>query len=978
MIKTIARILGGSVLILIVVAVVLFLLQPRIPLGKLSAPASALLTFLTGKEQLISGNYFLVPGTWTTLSVEDGSLELTGKEEFRLKAKINSAKTIVHLWSLFAGQINLDGITVHGMSLDILAGEKKEKSEVDKEEGKKFRTEPMSFSLRQTGPINLTDITASITLTETEPQIKFQLEKSEGRVSSESPGQLKIEAVLDGRKFKADIEGGPLAGLAATDTDWPFSIHIRHKSVAADINGVLARVAADPQLTANVSLSGEHFDDLASIFGFHGSKKQPFVLQASTTLSREEIRADFTRLQPGTANLLLSASMNHPGSQKSQYNFKVRGELLDIDTLKGFITPEKQKSLHSKRNIKTAKISRDDILFPGTFPIRNLTLDLDIKDLLMAGKRMKNVRLNAVLDEGLVDSAPFAVTFRNSSLSGHYSLNIGTSVPQLSAHLDTNAFNIGAILKDLRLADDIFLHINHVKTDLNTNGKTLGELFDNLVFTINASDGIFEYHDPNSRIVLPISLHHSKIVGVPGEKIKLNMQGNIDVTPINISMEFEDRRDEPPESVKDISFMQHVQVADTHWEFIGKIPLPYKSEGTSLHSRLTGEQLSSLNELLNLKLPDIGPYTISGTLNIVEEGYLFNEIQVQMGSSSIMGDVSIDTKAIPPAIRIGLQAQSIQLNDFREIQAGSKDAVIVSRKQVLEKKAEPEPEQKQPYLTDQSVLDSYNASINIEVKEVLSGADYLGNGTLKIQQQQGRFMVDPLLLNLPSGAAVAVVFSLEPSVHERLYRLNILINDLDYGMVGRWFKSDTDISGIINLRTGIEAASPDLQSIMANASGFFDFSIQPGQLRAGVIDLWAVNLLSHLFPFLTPSGESRINCLAGRFNLKDGILSQEELLMDTSRIQVKGTVEVDFNRNWIESFLRPVPKRSQFFSLATPIRISGPISDFYIGVSPGGAIQTVVRLVTAYIIVPVQWITQHKLPEDETAACLQLFKERVQ
>ncbi len=319
--KMFVRILGGSILVIIALAISLFLLQPRIPLGVLSGLASSLFTSLTGSEQVIRGNYFLVPGTWTTFLVENGSLELTGKEESRLKVDITSAQITVHLWSLFAKEVKLDGIAAHGIRLDVFAGRKKELSDEHKEEKEDSRTEFIPFILEQTGIINLEDITVTIALPKIGEHIALQLIKGMGEFSQDAPGKFTIEAVLDNREFRADLEGGPLSDLAA---EWPFSIHMRHKSVTAEIIGSATGGAKDPQLKGEISLSGEHFDDLISIFGSQGSKNRSFSLKGTTILSREEIRADFSKMQADKENLQLSASVKNFDSLQPQYNFKVK------------------------------------------------------------------------------------------------------------------------------------------------------------------------------------------------------------------------------------------------------------------------------------------------------------------------------------------------------------------------------------------------------------------------------------------------------------------------------------------------------------------------------------------------------------------------------------------------------------------------------------------------------------------------------
>jgi hypothetical protein len=161
-----------------------------------------------------------------------------------------------------------------------------------------------------------------------------------------------------------------------------------------------------------------------------------------------------------------------------------------------------------------------------------------------------------------------------------------------------------------------------------------------------------------------------------------------------------------------------------------------------------------------------------------------------------------------------------------------------------------DPEQDQKNLTDQVVINKYNAIILAEVTEVFSGVDYLGSGLLKIKQQQGKLKVSPLRVSMPSGN-VSIDFSMEPDGDDRHFAIDTHIEELDYGIVGRWFKPDTDLAGVINVRSSLYGESPDYQDFMSHASGYIDVSLQPEKIRSGVIDLWAVNLFSYLIPFFS-------------------------------------------------------------------------------------------------------------------------------
>jgi len=969
-VKTFTRILGGSVLIILLGITALFILHPRIPLSALTRPVSSLLTKLTGKEQMISGRYFIVPGAWTTFSIEEGSLLLSGKKDFRLQAAIASAQTTVHLWSLIKRQIKLDGLTVHGTTLDVATGVTEGGS--DKKHDVSTTEGFIPFTLKQTGIIDLTKISAKISTKGSKPQISFLLEEGKGGFDEKTPLQFTLRAILDNRRFDLAIQGGSFAGLANLDTKWPISVHMEHKSVVADVHGFVAKDEKGPELTAEFSLSGKHFDDLVSILGRHGSTDQPFALTGKAVLSQEEIQGDFSRVQLGSENLSLSISVKKDHARKPQYACAIQDNHLDVDALKGFFSQKREKDENRSGKPEKIKIDRDDIIFPSSLPIRNLNLDLDVKELVMAGHSAKDVRLKAVMIDGNINNSPFAATFKNADLKGLFSLKTETEIPALSIHYDADSLDIGAFLKDFKLADDIVMRVEKTAADLDTKGRTLGELLANLKFVIHAENGEYIYRERNTEAILPVYLEKTEFAGLPGGKITATVQGRIDKSPIAIDMELVNRLAEAQGSVTNIPVVLDIRVAGTQWKLSGKIPLPFRMEGIVLNSRLNGGNLSSLNELLHIHLPALGPYEIAGDLNIVPEGYSIEGIQVRVGSSKMKGNASINTSARPPEVKIGLKAERIQMDDFSALQSkSSKKTGSALEANKMNDIATGE----KKLLTDQKVLDLYNASVELEVNEVLSGKDYLGSGLLKIDQQDGRLQVLPLEIKLPEGT-VKVDLSMSPSGNERLYNVHMNIENLDYGFVARHFKPDTDMSGIINLRGELKSVSPDSQGILPNGYGYLDFCIQPKKLRAGVIDLWAVNLFSYLVPFLLPKEGSTIHCAAGRFNLDDGMLRQDDFFIDTSQIRVKGKVEVDFKKETIDAILKPIPKRPQFYSLSTPIEVKGNLSDLKTKIAAGGVAKTIIHLATSSVVVPLQWLTRNKLPEDGTADCRRLMEER--
>lgn len=952
---------------------ILFYTHQRIPLGFLTSPVSKLLSSFTDSEIEISGSYYIALGNWVVISADNGAVVAADKHGPILSAEIDHFKTTIQLTSLLKKRLLLDGVTLRGVGLDLHLGEQSF-IEADQENKKDNSfVHRVLFALESTGEITLKGINATVFYDEKKNPVQYQLDEGTGIFGRETDGRLNILGVVNAIALKTNITTGPLVKLFDEKVSWPFSMELIHKSIVASVNGSMRLKEEKPDIEASFKLTGNNLDDLVSLIGRTGSKNKAFSVKGQFKLAKRDAMAELAVTAPGTKHLVLTGSVQKGEIQGARYSLKVRSESINLDVLKGFITPLK-KGKYSQSNIQAVgKSDRDDILLPEKFPVSNLDLDLVLKHLTIEGKSLKNLTLKAIVDDGYIDKAPFSATFKTSSLTGNFTFQNEKNLPFIKFQLDSRLFDIGAFLKEFNFAENIELRIAEVSTDLITRGRTLGELVDNLKFTTISKNGIYVFEDMNTGAKLPIQLHHSTIIASPGNGLHVHLKGEVRDSPVDIAIHFEQLRNKH-KRLEDVSFSSVITLAGGRIEFDGKVPLPFKKEGAMLSSRLSCKQLSGFNDLLDLNLPAIGPLTLAGTLHVVSNGYRLQTLQVDVGTSSLKGEIEVDTTPKVPELTINLQANTIQLDDFKvERKQPEKKSQTVDRPGDAQKAVGNLKEKRN--LTDQKVLEKYNLKINIKVRDVFSGNDRLGSGSLLLTQQDGTLEVIPLHLNLPGGTAT-LSFSIDPDDETQRYVINMEISELDYGTIGRWYKPDTDLKGSINLRSSLISKSSSFNNIMDGATGYIDFFIRPEQLRSGVIDLWAVNLFLYLVPYFNPKNESEINCAAARFNVDEGILHHEDLLIDTSRIQVKGKVSVDFNKNRIDAIFRPKPKRPQFLSLATPIKINGNLSTFKTGVPPVGVLGTVFRNITSYVTVPVQWLFKKKVSKDGTTHCMQLFKGR--
>jgi hypothetical protein len=395
-----------------------------------------------------------------------------------------------------------------------------------------------------------------------------------------------------------------------------------------------------------------------------------------------------------------------------------------------------------------------------------------------------------------------------------------------------------------------------------------------------------------------------------------------------------------------------------------------------LEVRLNAESLESLERLLPVDLPPWGPYGVSGTVEAFEGGRFKGEIALEVGTSALQGTIET-TLGEPPRVDVTLAAPSVQLDDFDTqgwslTQEQDRDPAQELQTEEVEEVTSSEDSGSRAAILSPEVLRSVNGSLSVSVDRVASGADRLGKGHFTLTLEDGRLSLEPFELDVPGGTArLDLVFHPAEAGVKAEIRANV--DRFDYGILARRLDPKSEMRGLVGLRVAIEANAPAASGLMGYANGRIDFAVFPENLDAGLIDLWAVNLITAAASAVD-SEESRLNCLVGLFDLESGVMRERSLLLDTSNMTVGGTVKVDFTSRQLKVLLVPKAKKPEFFSAATPVRLDGSFEDFGIGVRLTDILSSVVSMATSVVQVPIRRIFDTEETTDDLDECLEALK----
>jgi uncharacterized protein involved in outer membrane biogenesis len=420
-----------------------------------------------------------------------------------------------------------------------------------------------------------------------------------------------------------------------------------------------------------------------------------------------------------------------------------------------------------------------------------------------------------------------------------------------------------------------------------------------------------------------------------------------------------------------------MNISKTSFAFAGEVDLAQVNESLKLKAEVAGDRLDSLNGLLNLDLPPLKSYRTGAQLTLQKKRADLSDFEVQVGRSKLVGKMTVDNSAEKPKSYIKLSAPLIQLNDFdlgdwSPKKSASEEPVEKNEEKKgngsnAPKKGQPSTEEKVEALLSPEVLAKFEVKMDVTVDRVLSGSDELGSGSLTATLKDGRFSIDPVKLNIPGGS-FSLAASLKPDRNAPDASVRASIENFDFGVLVRRANPEADMGGLINLDVDMKSSADSFEKLMASGNGYFDFSGRLDNLKAGIIDLWAVNVIAAVVSS-EKEDASKINCVVGRWTLKDGLLKPNVLVIDTSKIRICGKGQIDFKEELIDLKMAPKAKRPEYFSLATPIEVKGKFTDFGVGIQADGLVGTVVNFIASPVTTTIKRMVGTELPADGKDVC---------
>jgi uncharacterized protein involved in outer membrane biogenesis len=746
-----------------------------------------------------------------------------------------------------------------------------------------------------------------------------------------------VQGTFQDQPYLLQVIGGPIEHLLRADQPWPVDAFASAVGAQLQLQGSIGDPASGSGIDLALELSGNRLGDLAPWLAMIDPEIDlVYNMSGQLKLTDEALELTLDNGQLGRTRFAGKLGW-HPVETDpllfAQLHFAVFDQR-EIELAFGLAPPATEPT--PPMEILELPVLR----LLGEWPeVTDADLALSADRVILEPNDITQVAITGRFRDGRMEHAPFRMTVGDTRLEGDLALNVQGDVPEAAFDLTAEQVNIGRLLSNLNVAKDVDASVERLRLLLRGRGVTLGQLLEQSDLSVTLDNGQWLLDNPDLPGKTRIQVRKGSIRSPIGEPITLALDGAIDRTPIKLELQGITMQQliDPPERVK---LSLKIDAAGNRFELDGAVALPIELSRLTLDLAAEGERLDTLENLLGVELPPLGPYRLQASLNMVKDSYSLRDMDFFVGSSHLYGSAELQITNQRPQFGINLSASTLQFDDF----LGDSIFDAISGKTPRgNRQTSADLDKYWEDLFSREVMTSLDASINLKATQVLSGKDSLGNGEMALTLFNGKLAISPVRLKVPAGE-INGRFTLSYDKTGLASEASVKVERFDYGILARRIDPKTDMGGRLTLDMTLSSLDPDLKNVLMRPSGHIHFAIWPAQFEAGVMDIWALNAFTALMATSPEEDVSQVNCIVGRFNVNTGIMDPELLVIDTTRVRAAGEGRIDLGNDTLDLVVVPRVKKSKILTLETPVMLRGGFQNFEVEVTSVDLLKTTARL----------------------------------
>jgi uncharacterized protein involved in outer membrane biogenesis len=369
----------------------------------------------------------------------------------------------------------------------------------------------------------------------------------------------------------------------------------------------------------------------------------------------------------------------------------------------------------------------------------------------------------------------------------------------------------------------------------------------------------------------------------------------------------------------------HLVAGATRAHAVGRLLNPMRLQDFDLHLTIDGRNLADLYPLLGLAMPPTPTYHLDGMLSRTGLVWAYDHVIGKVGSSDLAGSVSVDPGRTPTKFTANLVSRHMDIADLGGFLGATPGSTTKgTAAPTAESHAPPAGKLLPDTPYDLSKLRAMDADVRLKAEHFIATAVPLDDMDAHLLIDSGVLRLDPLNFGLADGSirsnirmdARQKALATNARIQARGLNLSKLIPSAQFGKttVGR-IGGDFALKGTGN----------SIAAMLGSANGDAGVGMGAGAVSKLLMKLAGLDIGGAAKVLMTGDQQIPIRCGVGDFAVRNGIMSTQDLVFDTSDNTIHGEGTISLKDETLDLQLKSKSKKFSLVSLRGPIYVTGTL-----------------------------------------------------
>lgn len=432
---------------------------------------------------------------------------------------------------------------------------------------------------------------------------------------------------------------------------------------------------------------------------------------------------------------------------------------------------------------------------------------------------------------------------------------------------------------------------------------------------LTIDQGTATYRDP--RIKTDVALQVRTVEGTPGApegKVEISGKGTFKGAPATLKARggslLSLRSPDNPYPVTASAVL-----GSTKASIDGMLLDPLHLAGEQVNFTLEGSNLEHLYPIVGVPLPPTPPYKLAGYLDHKGDVWTFRGFKGKVGQSDLSGDFSVDRGRQPQAITAKLVSQQLRMEDLSGfVGAGDHERKV------------PQPPDKvlpvEPFSLEK--LQAANADVTFRGEKIVTAKTPLEKMSAHLIVKDGVLKLTPLDFGVAGGHLLAQV-EMDGRKKRIVTHADITAQGMDFQRMFPDVKLTQANTGTMGGRAKLTGTGNSPAQMLGTANGEAALIMDGGTVSELILRISNLDIANAVARMLGGDKQVAVRCMVGNFKVTDGDFKIDTLLLDTPKVNLAGTGDINLADETLNLRLESENKTFSLASLRGPVVVTGTL-----------------------------------------------------